>query len=143
MKYFILIIISVLLVGCNCNQDTPMRVIKHNTGGKGMMYHYTLYTPQYGTSHTPSFKCPKAEYYVSDIYTDDLGTVNRNNFIWIHHSGSFEIPFDLNSRKNIYVTFEQNGIIVKGMNGEFADFNGKYKLETTSPDSWGVPIAGN
>lgn len=143
-KIITLIIVSLVLVSCaiNCDSKPPKRAIMHATGAMGMQYHFTLYEPVEGSSHGGSFKCPKIEYLPSQVYTDDLGTVSRNNLVWISYYNE-EIPFDENMRQNTSFTFTKREVTIKGLTQDFKDLNGVYKIEETSPDSWGVPIANS
>jgi len=133
-----------LVVGCavNCPSLPPKRAIMHNTGGMGMRYHFTLYEPVEGYAHTPSAKCPKQEYLPSQVYTDDLGVVNRNNLIWISFYNE-EIPFDEAMKRNTQFIFTKESVTIQGLTGDFQDLNGVYKIETTPPSSWSVSIASN
>jgi hypothetical protein len=145
MKKIVLGIVMILgIVGCgiNCPSKPPKRAILSQNSGYGMRYHFILYEPVEGSPHSPSFKCPKQEYLSSNVYTDDLGRVNRNNLVWISFYNE-EIPFDETMKKNTFFTFTKEFVEINGLTGDFQDLNGKYKIETTSPDSWGISIAGN
>ncbi|RUM71191.1 MAG: hypothetical protein DSZ08_03390 [Sulfurovum sp.] len=146
MKKIVLLIIMILgIVGCsvNCPDKPPRRAYMHNNGGMGMRYHFTLYYPDQGNSHSPNLKCPKNEYTITHLYTDDLGTVKRNDLIWTMKwvgNEYKEIPLDSTVRKNIQFTFTQSTITVQGVTGDLVHLNGTYKIETSPPSSWGVEL---
>ena len=146
MKKIIISIMMLLgLMGCaiNCPSLPPKRAIMHKTGGMGMRYHFTLYFPQEGSSHSPSLKCPKQEYLPSQVYTDDLGVVKRENLIWntrLFADTYAPIPESEAIQKQTTIIFTEKDVTVQGLTGDFEPYNGTYKIETSSPESWGIDI---
>lgn len=143
-KYLLLIAILLGLTGCiNCPSKPPKRAILHKTGGMGMQYHFTLYFPVEGNSHSSTLKCPKQEYLVSYIYTDDLGAVKRDDLIWNIRLVADEyrpIPESEAIQKQTTLIFTKKDVTVQGLTGDFKPYNGTYKIETSSPESWGINL---
>ena len=143
MKKTIAIIVIILgLIGCsiNCPDKPPRRAYMHSAGGMGMQYHFALYYPVQGTSHSPSSKCPQNTYTATHLYTDNLGVVPRSDLIWTMKwigDEYREIPLTQEERKHIQFTFTQGAVVVQGVTGELVHLNGTYQIETSSPDSWG------
>jgi hypothetical protein len=146
MKKVIAITVIILgLIGCsiNCPSMPPKRAVMHQGGGMGMQYYFTLYLPMEGTSHSPTLKCPKQEYQVTHVYTDDLGTVQRENLIWkirLYGNEYRPIPETDVAQSQTTLTFTKKDVIVQGLTGNFEIYNGTYKIETSSPESWGIAL---
>jgi len=146
MKKIILLMSMLLgLIGCgiNCPEKPLKRAFMHQSGGMGMQYYFTLYLPMEGNSHSATFKCPKQEYQVTHVYTDDLGSVKRDNLIWkirLYGNEYRPIPeMDVAQRQSTLI-FTNKDVIVQGLTGDFEAYNGTYKIEVTSPDSWGIDL---
>jgi len=136
MKKIILILGLVFLNGCNCTK-APKVAIMHSSGGPDMTYHFTLYLPTNTTSHSISFKCPKVGYYVSDLYTDDLGELKRSEVIWKKEDAikefEYEIPYDQSMARNVSFSISKKSVIIRGLYGDFKEMNGEYKIENSPP----------
>ena len=145
-RIIFLVLAGLFLVSCgiNCKGEPPKRAILNQNIEYGMNYHFVMYEPVGDAGHTPSPKCTKYEYGKSHIYVDDLGRVNGDSVIWIaSYQGqtSDMIPSDI--KKNAYFVFSKNEITIDGLSGGYEYLNGTWKIETSSPSSWGVPITGN
>jgi len=145
MKKIVLLIVMILGIGgcINCPSIPPKRAILHKAGGMGMQYHFTLYFPEEGNSHSPTLKCPKQDYLVSNIYTDDLGVVKRDNLIWNIRLFADEyrpIPESEAIQKHTTLIFTKKDVTIQGLTGDFETYNGTYKIETSSPSSWDVEL---
>jgi len=131
-------IFSLIACGSSKKDDTaPKRAIVHNTGGYGMQYKVDLFMPvhdRYGY------------YYVQiDMYMDDLNKVNGSEILWKNYLGDdLALEEGGENLENVSVTVGTDTVQVKGFRQEgYNDANGKYKIETTSPDSWGIPYDGD
>jgi len=145
MKKTILSIVVLLgLVGCiNCPSLPHKRAIAHSTGKMGMQYSFTLYLPMEGNSHSPNLKCPKQEYQATYVYTDDLGSVKREDLIWnirLFGDTFASLPESKAIQQRTTLTFTKNTVTVQGITGDLKPYNGTYKIETSSPESWGIEI---
>jgi len=139
-RIIFLVLTSLLLVGCgvNCKGEPPKRAIMHNTGAMGMAYHYTLYKPLANKSHSASFECTDYSYFPSEVYTDNLGTVDLNSLIWKNLDGD-DMP--IRNRNKVKFIFSSQYVTINGLeNEEIKNYGGRYKIEISSPDSWGIPI---
>ena len=127
------------IVGCgmNCSGEPPKRAYNHQGGGYGMRYHYSIYIPSALSGHSPSVKCTKYEYAKIDIYTDDLGTITGDKVIWNNLYGEVAFQDYGEDPKNITLHFSNEAVTISGWSSAN---NGVYKIETTPPESWGVPI---
>ena len=147
MKKIILMLVLLFgLVGCGviCPSKPPKRAVMHNAGGMGMRYHFVMYEPVGDAGHTPSLKCTKYEYGRSHIYVDDLGLVDGDSIIWVaSYQGqtSEMIPVDI--KKSAHFRFERKEISITGLSGGYEYLNGIWRIETSSPSSWGIPITGD
>ena len=145
MKKIILALMVLFgLIGCgiNCDPKPPNRAIMHKTGGMGMRYAFTLYSAQDDASHSPQ-RCISYSYLPTYVYTDDLGTVSRENLIWnvrLYGNEFRSLPESEAMQKQTTLIFGKNTITVQGLTGDFSYYNGVYQIETSAPDSWGVPI---
>ena len=139
---FGILIMMCLVVGCgiNCPSKPPKRAYFFNGGGYGMSYHVAAYRPASQLSHNPT-ACTKYEYISFHIYFDEYGTFNGDEIVWKNFQGG-DIPFVENGevQSNITITISKDKIVIKGFRNQIE--NGTYKIETSSPDSWGVPIDG-
>ena len=141
MKFFLIIWLSFLVVGCGmfCSSEPPRRAIIEGNGGYGMQYHFILYNPLGDAKHnTPELKCIKYRYATSHIYTDSLGSQNGSSIIW-KSSQDFEM-ISQNVLDSAYFVFGDETIQISGLKGSDEYYNGTWKIEKSSPDSWGVPI---
>jgi len=143
MKRILFLLISLLmlmlLISCNCNEKKPpARAFFNKTSAYGMQYHITLYQPSYGGG-THSFKCGSWSYSPFHVFTDRLGTLKGDEVI-IKGMGMSEPPYvDYGQVLNdINLLITRDTVKITGVKGEV--YNGVYKVETSSPDSWGVPI---
>ena len=134
-----ILIMMCLVVGCgvNCLSKPPKRAIMHNTGGMGMQYHFTIYIPGTGVQHSPS--CPTWTYGTIEIYSDNLGNQRGDEVLWNNIYGEVGFSDYGENPHNIQLFLSKDKVLISG----WADAqNGTYKVETSSPDSWGVPIDG-
>ena len=145
MKKMITIISSLLMIvllsACTCGKKKPPhRAIYSQESGYGMQYHIILYQPSYGGA-THSFRCGSWTYSEFHIYTDNLGAMKGDDVIWKNGGGHFDgLPFSKNGQQmhDINLVITKNNIQISGVKGNI--FNGKYRVETSSPDSWGIRI---
>ena len=99
-----------------------------------MQYHVAVYMLEYPGGQP---------YYVKvNMYMDYLGTIRGNDILWKNYNGDDvaleEAGEDLN---DVRVIIDEHTVEIKGfVQDGYADINGKYRIETSSPDSWGVPI---
>jgi len=136
------ILIMILLSACCNDKKPPHRAIYSKTSGYEMQYHIILYEPfSDGGGH--SIKCGSWHYIPTHIYTDKLGSLNGTEIIWKNLDGD-DFPFATGGQNSsdIHVVIQNNTIKVQGFSYKSGNdtMNGTYKIETTSPDSWGVPI---
>jgi len=89
--------------------------------------------------HSPTLKCSEYVYSKIDFYTDDLGQINGDKVIWKNSYGDVNFSDYGEDPAKIRLYFSKEKVAVSGWNS-YND--GTYKVETTSPDSWGVPIDG-
>ncbi|RUM76858.1 MAG: hypothetical protein DSZ12_01150 [Sulfurovum sp.] len=143
MKRILFLLISLLmlmlLISCNCNEKKPpARAFFNKTSAYGMQYHITLYQLSYGGG-THSFKCGSWSYSPFHVFTDRLGTLKGDEVI-IKGMGMSEPPYvDYRQVLNdINLLITRDTVKITGVKGEV--YNGVYKVETSSSDSWGVPI---
>ena len=143
MKRILFLLISLLmlmlLISCNCNEKKPpARAFFNKTSAYGMQYHITLYQPSYGGG-THSFKCGSWSYSPFHIFTDKLGKLKGDEVI-IKSIDMAEPPYvDHGQNLNdISLVITKKTISISGVKGGV--YNGTYTVETSSPDSWGVPI---
>lgn len=103
-----------------------------------MQYHIILYQPSYGGG-THSFKCGSWSYSPFHVFTDRLGTL-RGDEVIIKSIDMAEPPYVDHGQNlsDIRLVITKNTIQITGVKGGV--YNGTYKVETSSPDSWGVPI---
>lgn len=133
------IVIIIGLNGCSCNEEKPpRRAIFNKTSDYSMQYHIILYEPSYGGG-THSFKCGSWSYSPFHIFTDRLGTLREDEVI-IKSIDMAEPPYvdDGQDLGDIGLLITRDTIKITGVKGGVYD--GTYKVETTSPDSWGIPI---
>jgi len=132
------ILTMIILVSCCNDKKPPRRAIYSQTSGYGMQYHIILYQPSYGGG-THSFKCGSWSYSPFHVFTDRLGTLKGDEVI-IKGMGMSEPPYvDYGQVLNdINLLITRDTVKITGVKGEV--YNGVYKVETSSPDSWGVPI---
>jgi len=143
MKRILFLLISLLmlmlLISCNCNEKKPpARAFFNKTSAYGMQYHITLYEPaSNGGTHT--MKCQSWTYSPFHIYTDRLGTLTGEDVIF-KNLDECPPPFEENGQNNsdIHLSITKHTINISGVNGGI--FNGTYKVETSSPSSWGIEI---
>jgi hypothetical protein len=139
MKYILSFIMVLGLIGCgiNCSGKPPKRAYIHQVGGYSMQYHYSIYIPSAKSGHSPSVKCSEYEYSKIDIYTDDLENVRGDAVIWKSLYGDLAFEDYGENPANITLDFSTEKVIISG----WSSINdGTYKVETSSPDSWGIPI---
>ena len=142
-KIGIIFIGIILLFGCACgDKKPPQRALYKKDNISGMQYHIVLYEP-FGTGGAHSIKCGSWEYVPTHIYTDKLGTMNGNDVIW-KNLDEMDYPFEQNGQniRDVHLIISKDKITIQGFNYKSGlnTMNGTYKVETTSPDSWGVPI---
>lgn len=142
-RILILIFSSLLLVGCGvvCKDEPPKRAVMQENGGMGMQYHFVLYEPVGDAGHTPSLKCTNYEYGRSHLYTDSLGVVQGDAIIWeAYHQGESAsmLPEDIQNHTSFI--FSKSAVTIKGATEAYSYLNGEWRIETSSPNSWGVPI---
>ena len=134
--FFIMISLGFVSCGVNCSGVPPKRAIMHESGGYDMTYYFSIYIPVSGLSHSPS--CPKYEYAKIDIYTDDLGMITGDKVIWKSLYGDLAFEDYGEDPENITLQLSNEKVIISG----WSRINdGTYKVEISSPDSWGVPIS--
>jgi hypothetical protein len=100
--------------------------------------------PSGNAEHTPNLKCIKYEYGKSHIYTDNLGSVNGDSVIWksFYQGQNFNmVPTDV--LDSAHFVFGDKSIQISGLKDVYEYLNGTWKIEKTSPDSWGIPITGD
>ena len=140
-KILLLIIIGFGIIGCgiNCSGKPPKRAYFHQDKGYDMRYHISLYFSAPIGSHSVSVKCTEYEYVAIHIYVDDVGVVKGDSIIWKNGRGD-EFPLEENGDQgeNITVGITNDTVTVNGFQDN--KINGTYKVETTSPDSWGEVI---
>ena len=143
MKKIVLTTMMILgLVGCGplgCDSEPPARATLDENGGYGMRYHFTIYDVT-GDANPHAIRCTSYEYITSEIYTDDLGIVNGSQVIWKNKLGGSDMETE-EKMKELTFTFSQQLLRVDGYKNEYTYLNISYKVETSSPDSWGVPIS--
>jgi len=127
-----------LNISCCNDKKPPNRAIYSQTSGYGMQYHIILYQPSYGGG-THSFKCGSWSYSPFHVFTDRLGTLKGDEVI-IKGMGMSEPPYVDHGQvlNDINLLITRDTVKITGVKGEV--YNGVYKIETSSPDSWGVPI---
>jgi len=137
------IMMSIGLSGCTCNdKKPPHRAFYNKTSNYGMQYHITLYEAfQDGGAH--SIQCGDWHYIPTHIYTDRLGVIEGDEIIWKNLDGQ-EFPFEENgmSASEVHLNITKKSIEVQGFTYKSGNdtMNGTYRVEVSSPDSWGVPI---
>ncbi len=138
-KMLLYLAIGLGLIGCGteCLNKPPKRAFVHANGGYNMIYHVSIYIPTSGISHNPT-DCTGYEYAKIDIYTDDMGTVTGDKVIWKSLYGDVGFKDYGVDPANITLVFSNKSVVIAGWDRYH---NGTYKIETTSPDSWGVPIS--
>lgn len=137
-KILLIFVVSFGLIGCGvgCSNKPPKRAVMHENSGYGMTYHFSIYIPVSGLSH--SAKCSEYEYSKIDIYTDDLGTTTGDRVIWKSLYGDLAFVDYGENPANITLSFSNEKVVISG----WSSINdGTYKIENTSPNSWGVPIS--
>jgi len=136
----ILIGLSLLAIGCSvdCGSKPPKRAIKHKSGGMNMQYHFTIYVPGRGVQH--SAKCAPWTYGPIEIYSDNLGALLGDEVLWNNIYGEVSFVDNGVDPHNIKLNLSETQISIQGMGNQH---DGTYKVEITSPDSWGVPIDRN
>jgi hypothetical protein len=134
---YIMMILSIVSCGVICDSKPPKRAIMHNTGGMGMQYHFTIYIPGSGVQHSP--RCPTWTYGTIEIYSDKLGNVLGDEVLWNNIYGEVNFSDYGEDPHNIKLYLSSDKVVIQGW-GDVQ--NGTYKVETSSPDSWGVPIDG-
>jgi len=143
MKRILFLLISLLMLMllqscCSSGNKPPRRAIYSQTSGYGMQYHIILYQPSYrGGTHIPT--CGSWEYSPFHVFTDKLGKLKGNDVI-IKSLDMAEPPYvDHGQNLNdISLMITKKTISISGVKGGV--YNGTYTVETSSPDSWGVPI---
>ncbi|MBA1420610.1 MAG: hypothetical protein FAF03_07080 [Epsilonproteobacteria bacterium] len=144
-KIIILMLVSFLFVGCGplgCDGEPPTRATLDENGGYGMRYHFTLYEVLANggvNPHNLSVSCKEYEYYKSEIYTDDLGAVNGSQVIWKNRFQGRDMQTSEQMAKLTF-TFSDTQVQIDGFENEYSFENIDYKVETSSPESWGIPI---
>ena len=126
----------ILLSACCNDKKPPHRAIYSKMSGYGMQYHIVLYQPSYGGG-THSFKCGSWSYSPFHVFTDRLGVL-RGDEVIIKSLDMGLPPYYGQDPSEISLVIGKDTIKISGVNGGV--YNGTYKVETTSPDSWGVPI---
>lgn len=143
----ILTIVSVMLammilVSCCSDKKPPHRAIYSQTSGHDMQYHIILYEP-FSDGGAHSLKCGSWNYIPTHIYTDNLGELRGDEVIWKNLDGQ-DFPFEERGQAShdIYLNITLNTIEIKGFSYKSGNdtMNSSYKVETSSPDSWGIPI---
>jgi len=130
-----LIILGLTACGINCSGKPPKRAYIHSTGGMGMQYHVSIYIPGSGVQHSP--RCPSYDYAKIDIYTDSLGNLRGDEVIWNNSYGEVGFTDYGIDPKNIQLLLSSDKVVVTHWDDVH---NGTYKVETSSPASWGVSI---
>ena len=146
MKFFLMTLLSFLLVGCGvCPSKPPKRAILEANGGEGMRYHFIMYNAVGDAKHnniTP--RCTKYGYGKSHIYTDNLGSVNGGSILWkAFYQGQNSNMLPVNIQDSAHFVFGDKNIQISGLKDEYKSLNGTWQIEKSSPDSWGVPITGD
>jgi len=143
MKTLLMLTMSVVVLltitSCTCNEKKPLeRAFYNETSKYGMQYHITLYQPSYGGG-THSFKCGSWSYSPFHVFTDRLGIL-RGDEVIIKSIDMVEPPYVDHGQNlgDISLIISRDMVKISGVNGGV--YNGTYKVETTSPNSWGVPI---
>jgi len=145
MKYILSLIMILGLIGCgiNCKSKPPKRAVLSQNPANGMRYHFVMYEPVGNAGHTPTLKCTKYEYGKSHIYVDDLGSVSGDLVLWMAlYQGQTSDMIPLDIKKNATFVFGESQISITGLSGGYEYLNGTWKIETSSPNSWGIPITG-
>lgn len=139
MKKILMVLSSLILIfgliGCGSHKKKiiPNRATVDVNGGYGMQYHVAIYMLEYPGGQP---------YYVRvNIYMDYLGTVKGNDILWKNYNGDDSaLEEGGEDLSNVRVIINEDIVEVQGFVQEgYADINGKYTIETSSPDSWGVP----
>ena len=128
-----------IIVSCTCNEKEPLaRAFYNKTSQYGMQYHITLYQPSYGGG-THSLKCGSWSYSPFHVFTDRLGAL-RGDEVIIKSIDMAEPPYvDYGQNlSEISLLIGKDTVTISGVKGGV--YNGTYEVETTSLDSWGVPI---
>ena len=129
-----------LVVGCgvNCPSEPPKRAYFYKNGAYGMTYHLGIFPPYGELSHSGG--CTKYDYASSHLYMDkNHGEIRGDEIVWKNIFGE-ELPLEERGGvlSNISVTISNDSVTISG--SPFESDNGVYKIETTPPNSWGVPI---
>ncbi len=139
-----ILVMMCLMVGCgiNCSSKPSKRAYIHNKGGLGMQYHFVLFEPSGKLSHSAG--CTEYEYIPLHVYVDNMHNVKGDEMVWRNPEG-YEVPFAEfgENPEDIRLSINQNQINVSGLRDGYKNLNGAYKIEVSSPDSWGVSIGGN
>ena len=130
------IVMMILLSACCNDKKPPHRAFYNKTSQYGMQYHITLYQPSYGGG-THSFKCGSWSYSPFHVFTARLGVL-RGDEVIIKSLDMGLPPYYGQDPSEISLVIGKDTIKISGVNGGV--YNGTYKVETTSPDSWGVSI---
>lgn len=138
-KLLLLLAIGLGLISCgtDCLNKPPNRAYIHESSGYDMTYHFSIYIPSSGISHNPT-DCTEYEYAKIDIYTDDMGTITGDKVIWNNLYGEVAFQDYGVDPANITLNFLNKAVTISGWDRYH---NGTYKVETSSPDSWGTPIS--
>jgi len=140
MKKIVLLIIMIFVIvscGVTCPSAPQKRAYFHQSNEYNMRYHISIYLPTALSPHSPTVKCSEYEYSKIDLYTDDLGEVRGDRLIWKSIYGDVNFSDYGENPANIMVYFSKEKVVITGWN---TNDDGTYKVETTSPDNWGVPI---
>jgi len=144
MKKIAILVISltIMLSFMGCNKKPPKRAYYNKESAYGMRYYISLYfATNTSGSHSPSLKPAKYEYSTMYIYSDDLGTLKGDKVIMVD---GINEPLPLaetgQQKEDITLILSKKQIVIEGFNNNQKFRNGTYQVETSSPDSWGVPI---
>ena len=145
MKWIVSFLMVLGLVGCGpigCKGKPPYRATLDENGRYGMRYHAVIYTISESgglNPHNLSTSCKEYEYIPEHIYFDEFGTMNAEQVVWKNYMRE-DIPFSENGeiRSNVILNISTNAIGINGFKDNY--LNQTYSIDTTSPESWGVPI---
>ena len=135
MKKIILMLVllfGLISCGINCPSKLEARAYYYQGKSSMMTYHIGLFFPLSSSSHSPSLKCPRISYLKLDVYTDKLGNVNGDEVIFEDHGYRYNLD------QSVKFFFGKDEVRVNNISDPNVD--GIYKVERSSPNSWGVPI---
>jgi len=139
MKKILTVLISMILIigltACGTNEKhyIPKRAIIDTNGGYGMSYHVILFMMVSGGGYI--------SYVSMDLYMDDLGSHRGDEILWKNYLGDdLAIEEGGENLTHVHVNVDAKTVNVTGYTLDgFRMINGNYKVETSSPDSWGIP----